>query len=55
MALHRPRAWLGTPFHRLMAGAPGDSGEAAALWDAAITFWKPAPGLPFRSQRRVER
>jgi PD-(D/E)XK nuclease superfamily len=34
--LHSPRAWLGTAFHRLMAKAPTDSGEAAALWDAAI-------------------
>jgi hypothetical protein len=35
--LHSPRAWLGTAFHRLMAKAPTDSGEAASLWDAAIT------------------
>lgn len=34
--LHRPRAWLGTAFHRLMAGAPADSSEAASLWDSAI-------------------
>ena len=34
--LHSPRAWLGTAFHRLMAGAPVDSTEAAALWDTAI-------------------
>ncbi|WP_454622047.1 PD-(D/E)XK nuclease family protein [Bradyrhizobium cenepequi] len=34
--LHSPRAWLGTAFHRLMAGAPGDSSEAASLWDGAI-------------------
>jgi hypothetical protein len=35
--LHSPRAWLGTAFHRLMADAPKDASEAAALWDAAIT------------------
>src|SRR5271163_1934812 len=35
--LHGPRAWLGTAFHRLMAGTPADSSEAAALWDTAIT------------------
>ncbi|EHK54350.1 PD-(D/E)XK nuclease family protein [Allomesorhizobium alhagi] len=34
--LHSPRAWLGTAFHWLMAGAPGDSSEAASLWDGAI-------------------
>ena len=34
--LHSPRAWLGTAFHRLMAGAPADSSEAARLWDTAI-------------------
>ncbi len=34
--LHSPCAWLGTAFHRLMAGAPGDSSEAATLWDIAI-------------------
>lgn len=34
--LHSPRAWLGTAFHRLMAGMPSDSREAAALWDTAI-------------------
>lgn len=34
--LHSPRAWLGTAFHRLMAGAPADSSEAASLWDTAI-------------------
>jgi len=34
--LHSPRAWLGTAFHRLMAGAPADSSEAASLWDSAI-------------------
>lgn len=35
--LHSPRAWLGTAFHRLMAGAPADSSDAAALWDTAIS------------------
>src|SRR5258708_4006737 len=35
--LHSPRAWLGTAFHRLMAGTPTDSSEAANLWDSAIT------------------
>ncbi|MGH6999888.1 MAG: PD-(D/E)XK nuclease family protein [Stellaceae bacterium] len=35
--LHSPRAWLGTAFHRLMAGPPADSSEAASLWDTAIT------------------
>lgn len=34
--LHSPRAWLGTAFHWLMAWAPGDSSEAASLWDGAI-------------------
>lgn len=34
--LHSPRAWLGTAFHWLMAGAPADSSEAASLWDCAI-------------------
>jgi len=34
--LHSPRAWLGPAFHRLMAGAPADSSEAASLWDSAI-------------------
>src|SRR5271168_1934074 len=34
--LHSPRAWLGTAFHRLMADAPNDASEAAALWDAVI-------------------
>ena len=34
--LHSPRAWLGTAFHRLMAGAPADSGEAEGLWDGVI-------------------
>ena len=34
--LHSPRAWLGTAFHRLMAGPPLDSSEAAILWDTAI-------------------
>ena len=34
--LHSPRAWLGTAFHRLMAGAPADASEAASLWDSAI-------------------
>jgi hypothetical protein len=29
--LHSPRAWLGTAFHRLMAGTPADSSEAANL------------------------
>jgi PD-(D/E)XK nuclease superfamily len=35
--LHNPRAWLGTAFHRLMSQAPADAGEAADLWNAAIT------------------
>jgi hypothetical protein len=34
--LHSPRAWLGTAFHRLMAGVPADSSEVASLWDSAI-------------------
>ena len=34
--LHSPRAWLGTAFHQLMADAPIDASEAAALWNAAI-------------------
>jgi hypothetical protein len=34
--LHSPRAWLGAAFHRLMAGPPADSSEAAILWDTAI-------------------
>ncbi len=35
--LHEPRAWLGTAFHRLMAGAPGDpSAKRQVFGDSAI-------------------
>lgn len=34
--LHSPCAWLGTAFHRLMAGALADSSGAANLWDSVI-------------------
>jgi PD-(D/E)XK nuclease superfamily len=34
--LHSPRAWLGTAFHQLMADAPNEASQAAAIWDAAI-------------------
>ena len=43
--LHSPRAWLGIAFHRLMAGAPKDAGEAVACWDAAITEIRTAASL----------